>query len=138
MKKRNSKVISLIMLLLVVLMVYGRTNVFAAETKSAENKTTVTRAEWLSDLVDTFEMKVEDDNYPDNYFSDLQSSSEYYYKVLVAVQFGVVDVEAGNPIYPDKPTTREFAASTLNFCLGYQREKQDTTYTFSDTADVVD
>ena len=138
MKKRNSKVISLIMLLLTVLMVYGGTNVFAAETKSAEDKTTVTRAEWLSDLVDTFEMKVEDDNYPDNYFSDLQSSSEYYYKVLVAVQFGVVDVEAGNPIYPDKPTTREFAASTLNFCLGYQREKQDTTYTFSDTADVVD
>ena len=138
MKKKSSKAISLIMLFLTVLMFWGGTNVFAAENQKSDSKNIVTRAEWLSDLVDTFEMTVEDDNYPDNYFSDLQSSSEYYYKVLVAVQFGVVDVEAGNPIYPDKPTTREFAASTLNFCLGYQREKQDTTYTFSDTADVVD
>ena len=138
MKKKSSKAISLIMLFLTVLMFWGGTNVFAAENQKSDSKNIVTRAEWLSDLVDTFEMTVEDDNYPDNYFSDLQSSSEYYYKILVAVQFGVVNVEAGDPIYPDKPTTREFAASTLNFCLGYQREKQDTTYTFSDTADVVD
>ena len=138
MKKKSTKVISLIILLLTVLMVYGGTSVFAVEAKAADDEDTVTRAEWLSDLVNTFEMTVEDDNYPDNYFSDLQSSSEYYYDVLVAVQFGVVDVEAGDPIYPDNPTTREFAASTLNFCLGYQREKQDTTYTFSDTADVTD
>ena len=138
MKKKSSKAISLIMLFLTVLMFWGGTNVFAAENQKSDSKNIVTRAEWLSDLVDTFEMKVEDDNYPDNYFSDLQSSSEYYYKILVAVQFGVVNVEAGDPIYPEKPTTREFAASTLNFCLGYQREKQDTTYTFSDTADVVD
>ena len=97
----------------------------------------LTRAKWLSDLVKTFEMKVEDNNYPDNYFSDLESSSEYYYDVLVAVQFGVVNVEAGDPIYPDQPVTREFAASTLNYCLGYQLDQQ-AVYTFSDIADVQD
>ena len=113
------------------------TGIVSANAKSKETDV-VTRAEWLSDLVDTFEMTVEDDNYPDNYFSDLESSSEYYQKILVAVQFGVVNVEAGDPIYPNDPTTREFAASTLNFCLGYQMEKQDTTYTFSDSADVTD
>lgn len=129
---------SLIVLFLVVLFIIcGTTGIVSANAKSEETDV-VTRAEWLSDLVDTFEMKVEDDNYPDNYFSDLESSSEYYQKILVAVQFGVVDVEAGDPIYPNDPTTREFAASTLNFCLGYQMEKQDTTYTFSDSADVTD
>ena len=138
MKNKSTKIISLLIMVLTVFMVYGVTNVLAAETKASNDKNIVTRAEWLSDLVDTFEMTVEDDNYPDNYFSDLQSSSEYYHKILVAVQFGVVDVEAGDPIYPDNPTTREFAASTLNFCLGYQMEKQNTTYTFSDSASVVD
>ena len=138
MQNKSTKIISLLIMVLTVFMVYGVTNVLAAETKASNDKNIVTRAEWLSDLVDTFEMTVEDDNYPDNYFSDLQSSSEYYHKILVAVQFGVVDVEAGDPIYPDNPTTREFAASTLNFCLGYQMEKQNTTYTFSDSASVVD
>ena len=48
---------------------------FAAQV----DNNSLTRAKWLSDLVKTFEMKVEDNNYPDNYFSDLESSSEYYY-----------------------------------------------------------
>ena len=106
---------------------------FAAQV----DNNSLTRAKWLSDLVKTFEMKVEDNNYPDNYFSDLESSSEYYYDVLVAVQFGVVNIEAGDPIYPNQPVTREFAASTLNYCLGYQLDQQ-AVYTFSDIADVQD
>ena len=59
---------------------------------SDQGTNTVTRAEWLKDLVETFEMTVEDDNYPDNYFSDLDVTSDYYYNILVAVQFGVVNV----------------------------------------------
>ncbi len=102
---------------------------------SDQGTNTVTRAEWLKDLVETFEMTVEDDNYPDNYFSDLDVTSDYYYDILVAVQFGVVNVEAGDPIYPAMPVTREFAASTLNHCLAFQLE--DKTYTFSDAEDCI-
>ena len=81
---------------------------------------TISRAEWLTLLAETFTMVVEDDYYPDNYFSDLDSSSEYYYAVLLNVEFGVVDVETGGEVRPNDPTTREFAAHTLNYCLGYQ------------------
>lgn len=96
--------------------------------------TTITRAEWLHNLVEIFEMTVEDETYPDNYFSDLSSDSEYYYDILLAVQFGVVEVAAGNPVYPDAAVTREFAAHTLNFCLGF-RPEEEGKYGFSDKAD---
>ena len=67
---------SLIMLFLVMLFIICETTgIVSANAKSKETDV-VTRAEWLSDLVDTFEMTVEDYNYPDNYFSDLESSSE--------------------------------------------------------------
>ena len=99
---------------------------------------TVTRAEWLSALVETFDMTVEDDTMmPDNYFSDLDPSSSYYKDFLLAVQFGLVNVEAGDPVNPDEPATREFAASTLNFCLGFQLD-ENAEYTFSDAADMAD
>lgn len=98
---------------------------------------TITRAEWLQKLVTLFEMTVENDNYPDNYFSDLSEESEYYYDFLLAVQFGLVSCEAGGPVYPDEPVTREFAAQTLNHCLCIQLE-DSSTYTFSDSADCSD
>ena len=66
--------------------------------KPAHAEGTITRADWLSELTKVFEMTVEDDNYPDNYFSDLDPSSEYYYDMLLAVQFGLVDIEAGQQI----------------------------------------
>lgn len=91
----------------------------------------ITRAEWLHDLALIFEMSVEDENYPDNYFSDLSGESEYYYDVLLTVQFGLIDVEAGGEIAPNEVVTREFAAHTLNFCLGYQLEESES-YTFDD------
>lgn len=87
-----------------------------------------TRIEWLSKLTKTFAMDVDDENYPDNYFADLDESSAYYYDALLAVQFGLIDVEAGENIYPEQPLTREFAAHTLNYCLGYQLEEQEYTY----------
>ena len=102
---------------------------FGAETKINN------RAEWLSQLTKTFEMTVDTDNYPDNYFSDLSADSDDYYHVLLAVEFGVIDVEAGDPVYPEEKISREFAAQTLNFCLKYELEDaddKDFAYTFTD------
>ena len=94
------------------------------------------RAEWIQSLVETFSMTVEEDNYPDNYFSDLTGEEEYYRDILVAVEFGVVDIEAGLPFLPDEPVTREFAAQTLNFCLGFQLD-EEAEYTFNEAASAV-
>lgn len=93
---------------------------------------TITRADWLSRLTEWFEMTVEEDNYPDNYFTDLDPESEYYEPVMLAVEFGVIDVEAGEEICPEDPCTREFAASTLNYCLGFQLESEEG-YTYNDS-----
>lgn len=82
-------------------------------------------------------MTIESNAMPDNYFSDLEESHEYYEDILLAVEFGVVNIEAGEPIYPDEPVTRGFAVSTLNFCLGYQLGSE-TEYTFTDYADCAD
>lgn len=92
---------------------------------------TLTRAQWLHNLAVLFSMEVKDGLYPDNYFSDLESTSEYYYDVLLNVEFGVIDIEAGGALQPDAPATRMFAAQTLNYCLGYQLA-EDAQYTFAD------
>ena len=102
----------------------------AATNLITDTDDAITRAEWLHNLAVVFEMTVEDEIYPDNYFNDLESTHEYYYDVLLNVNFGVVDVEAGGDVEPDGLVTRSFASHTLNFCLGYQLE--DDTYTFSD------
>ena len=96
----------------------------------------VTRAEWIHKLVEMFEMTVEEENYPDNYFSDLTDDSAYYRDILVAVEFGVIDIEAGEAFHPEEPADREFAAHTLNFCLGYELE-ENPVYAFSDVSEVV-
>ena len=95
---------------------------------------TVSRIAWVQSLVKVFDMTVEEDNYPDNYYTDISSSASYYRNLMVAVEFGVIDLEAGLPFEPDKPATREFAAHTLNYCLGFQLDS--STYTYTDTADV--
>lgn len=99
--------------------------------------TGITRAEWLHNLVVSFDMSVEETALPDNYFSDLDESHPYYQDILLAVEFGVVNVAAGEPLYPNALVTRDFAASTLNFCLGYQLE-EDAEYTFTDSAACAD
>ena len=95
----------------------------------------VSRGAWLGHLVDTFDITVEEEDYPDNYYTDVDSTSPYYLSVMRAVNFGIVDLEGGQDFRPDDPLTREFAAKTLNYCLGYQLE-EDVTYTYSDWADV--
>lgn len=97
----------------------------------AEDTTVITRVQWVHDLTELFGMTVEEDNYPDNYFSDISEESEYYRDVMVAVEFGIVDIEAGQAFMPEEPVTRDFAASTMNHCLGYQFE-EEITYTYSD------
>ena len=100
----------------------------------AGDGTGVSRVEWLHELTDLFDMTVEEKNYPDNYYSDIDSSSEYYYDVMLATEFGMVEIETGEQFLPDAPATREFAAHTLNFCLGYVLEEQN--YTFSEASAV--
>jgi len=61
-----------------------------AETSGSQSEKGIvleemTREEWLHNLAVVFDMSVEDQQYPDNYFSDLDSSSEYYYDVLLNV-----------------------------------------------------
>ena len=105
------------------------------EEPSSDGAGNVTRGEWIHNLVTTFDMTVEDDEYPDNYFTDLDSSSEYYHDFLLAVEFGVLGDETGGEANVDAVATRDFAASTLNYCLGIQLETTD--YTFSDSASCV-
>lgn len=97
---------------------------------------TVTRAEWISQLVAAFSMTVEDDsNMPDNYFSDITESDSYYRDILLAVEFGVIDLEAGEAFEPNENATREFAAQTLNSCLQFQLD-EGAEYTFSEADSV--
>ncbi|MDL2293939.1 leucine-rich repeat protein [Ruminococcaceae bacterium OttesenSCG-928-D13] len=95
----------------------------------------ITRAEWIHELVVLFGMTVKDDNMPDNYFTDINISHTYYRDIMVATEFGVVDIEAGYPFLPDAPVTRDFAAHTLNFCLGFELD-ENTVYSFSDVQSV--
>ena len=87
---------------------------------------TIIRAEWLHDLAVLFEMKVEEDNLPDNYFSDITEQDAYYRDILLTVEFGVIAIEAGGKVLPNEPVTREFAAHTLNYCLGYKLDEGES------------
>lgn len=103
---------------------------------AAEDAPAVTRAGWISQLVQTFGLTVENENYPDNYYSDLMSDRSDYHDILTAVEFGLVDLDLGEAFRPDEAATREFAAQTLNYCLGYQLDA-DAEYTFSEAADML-
>ena len=93
----------------------------------------ITRVQWLTELTSLFEMSVENDSMlPDNYFSDLTEDSKSYKPMLLAAEFGLIDTEAGENVYPENPATREFAAHTLNLCLAFKLESDE--YTFSDSA----
>ena len=93
----------------------------------------ITRIEWLNALTNTFEMTVEENNYPDNYFSDISPDSSYYHNVMLAAEFGLIDVEAGEAFCPDADATREFAVHTLNLCLQYAPLSENYTFAESET-----
>ncbi len=107
------KIVSLVLSLVLT------ASLFAALPAGAAS--TVTRSGWISALVETFSMTVEDAaTMPDNYFSDISEEMACYQDILLAVEFGVISLEAGEAFRPDDPATRAFAAETLNFCLNFQ------------------
>ena len=123
----------LISSLLAVALLVGMMPSFSVGVFAADE---LTRAEWISQLVDAFEMTVEDEsNMPDNYFSDISESDECYHDILVAVEFGVIDLEAGEAFKPNEIATREFTARSLNSCLQFQLD-EDAVYTFDERASV--
>ncbi|MGN1165719.1 MAG: leucine-rich repeat domain-containing protein, partial [Lachnospiraceae bacterium] len=103
------------------------------ETEAADG---ITRVEWLQELITLFELSVDEDNYPEHGFSDVDSTSEYYDIVYTAAEYGFLPVEAGQAVYPEKAATRQFVAQTLNFGLGIQNDTEE--YTFSDSEDCSD
>lgn len=132
----------LISLFLAVLMATGALTVVDFSAYAADNSD-MNRATWISKLVDVFDMTVEKNNYPDNYFSDIDESSKYYRDIMIATEFGLLDIEAGSPVNPEGLVTREFAAHTLNFCLGFsldapyndnENSNDGYSYSFSDTS----
>ncbi|HJJ00621.1 MAG TPA: leucine-rich repeat protein [Coriobacteriaceae bacterium] len=95
----------------------------------------ITRAAWVARLVDTFDVTVADaDEYPEDYFPDVTSSHANYTAIMMATDFGIIDVAGGDNFDPDGYVTRDFAAQTLNYCLGFMLEEGET-YTYSDSAD---
>ena len=96
----------------------------------------LTRGQWIHNLVTTFDMTLDDTSLPDNYYADIKEGETYYNDIMLAVGYGVIDLEAGKDFEPDKAVTREFAVHTLNFCLGYQLDEL-SKYTFSDYNDCV-
>ena len=101
---------------------------------AANGETGMSRGEWLQRLVTALGMTADASNYADNYYSDIDESSSYYDTVMIATDYGILDIEAGDPVNVDDPVTREFAAHTLNYCLAFQLE-DNASYTFSDSAD---
>ncbi len=97
---------------------------------------TITRAQWLHDLTQLFGITVEQDDYPDNYFNDIDSEDEYYQDIMTAAEFGLVDIEAGEKVRPADPVTREFAVYTMNLCMGYTANAE-STYDFDDQSEFI-
>lgn len=97
---------------------------------------TITRAQWLHDLTQLFGITVEQDDYPDNYFNDIDSENEYYQDIMTAAEFGLVDIEAGEKVRPADPVTREFAVYTMNLCMGYTANAE-STYDFDDQSEFI-
>lgn len=99
------------------------------ELKGSREGNPVSRIDWLRALTAAFELDVDSDLYPDNYYSDIDAGYTYYHDVMTATEYGLIDVEAGEELNPDDNATREFAAFTMNMCVGYVMEDK---YTFSE------
>ena len=94
----------------------------------------ISRIDWVQELVTLFDLTIDEDNYPDNYYSDISTDDSFYRDVMVACEFGMIDLEAGEEFRPEDAVTREFAAQTMNTMLGFVPETD--SYTYQDTADV--
>ena len=94
----------------------------------------ISRIAWVQELVTLFDLTVEEDNYPDNYYSDISEDDSFYRDVMVACEYGMIDLEAGEEFRPEDAVTREFAAQTMNEMLGFVPETD--SYTYQDATDV--
>ena len=94
---------------------------------------TVSRIEWVADIVSALGLSVDADQFPDDYYPDVTATDEHYQALMSAVANGLIDLDAGENFHPDDPTTREFAANTLNSRLGYIMQAE--SYSFTDSAD---
>ena len=130
MKKARRLITSLLLFCIVTVTALAGAMTVNVKAQTGE----VSRIEWLKQLTGAFNMSVEEKNYPDNYYADISSDYENYYTVMLATEFGLVDVEAGDNFRPDDAATREFAAHTMNVCMGY--EPESTGYTFSESGTV--
>lgn len=77
----------------------------------------ITRGAWIHALVQGFEMEMPDDAEYEIPYHDLEDS-EYIADIRTAAYYGVFDILDEN-FHPEVYATRDFAAHTLNFCLGY-------------------
>ena len=61
----------------------------------------ISRIDWVQELVTLFDLTVDEDNYPDNYYSDISTDDSFYRDVMVACEFGMIDLEAGEEFRPE-------------------------------------
>ena len=133
-KEKRRKVQAILMILVMLMSVSVLQGVSGKRLLSARAAgESVTRGEWIHNLVSTFDMKMEEGLVPDTYYPDIVGTT-YYSDIQTAIYFGVVDLEAGESFEPDAAVDREFAAHTLSFCMGY--DTSDVTYTMDDEADL--
>ena len=133
-KKKRRKVQAILMILVMLMSVSVLQGVSGKRLLSARAAgESVTRGEWIHNLVSTFDMKMEEGLVPDTYYPDIVGTT-YYSDIQTAIYFGVVDLVAGESFEPDAAVDREFAAHTLSFCMGY--DTSDVTYTMDDEADL--
>ncbi|MBQ8920931.1 MAG: hypothetical protein IJ060_02055 [Oscillospiraceae bacterium] len=109
----------------------GEIGYFPVGTYYSADTTYVTRGEWIHALVTGFSMSAADDSEIVEYYTDL-ADYQYGAEITLAANFGVFDV-LGAEFHPDAFVTRDFAAHTMNFCLGYPN---DVSITYKD-ADAV-
>lgn len=108
-------------------LISGEIGYFPVGTYYSADTTYVTRGEWIHSLVTGFSMSASEDSEIKEYYTDL-ADYEYGAEITLAANFGVFDV-LGTEFHPDAYVTRDFAAHTMNFCLGYPN---DATITYKD------
>ena len=135
-KKGMKKVQDLIKKFGFIVIVFSVFIMTLTSSKVQAAEVTITRAQWLHDLTQLFGITVKQDDYPDNYFNDIDSEDEYYQDIMTAAEFGLVDIEAGEKVRPADPVTREFAVYTMNLCMGYTANAE-STYDFDDQSEFI-
>ena len=111
--------------------VTGEIKYFSVGEYYLEDVSFVTRGEWIHNLVETYDMSVEDESSIVEYYTDI-AENQYASDINLAANFGVFEIES-DKFNPDSLVTREFAAHTANFCAGYLNE---ITVKFADTDNI--